>query len=69
MFRVGASIILGLILFLFEAYIVMKLKNHNAAYLGDINQFISLWAVNFFFVYTILTDVKNSWESRRSVQN
>jgi archaellum biogenesis protein FlaJ (TadC family) len=64
MVRFSTALILGVVLVIVEAMIVMLIKNDNAAYLGTINQFITVWAMNFFFVYTILTHIKMWHENR-----
>jgi len=64
MLRFSASLILGIVLFLFEAYIVMFLKGNSVVHLGSLQQFITAWAVNFFFVFAILTHIKMWYEER-----
>ncbi|GHI01181.1 hypothetical protein AM1BK_47230 [Neobacillus kokaensis] len=64
MFRAAAAGVLGFILIFVESMIVMKLKGYATIEFGGIAPFINVWAMNFFFVFAILTQVTNWYENR-----
>ncbi len=63
MVRIGLSGVLGFILMYIESLIVMKLKGASTIEFGEIASFISVWAMNFFFVFAILTQVSNWFQT------
>lgn len=64
MVRIGAAFILGFVLIIVESMIVIKLKNYSGIDLGNINLLVSVWAMNFFLVFAILTDIKIRLDNR-----
>ncbi|WP_010677820.1 hypothetical protein [Bacillus timonensis] len=58
MIRTGAAAFLSVFLLLFEGFIVIKLKGYTGIYFGDIHLLVSVLAMNFFFVFSILTQIK-----------
>jgi hypothetical protein len=55
MIRACVSSILGFVLLVVESFIVMAIKGTDTIEFGEIAPFINAWAMNFFFVFTILT--------------
>ncbi|MCM3569713.1 hypothetical protein [Neobacillus mesonae] len=68
MFRAAAAGVLGFILIFVESLIVMKLKGYANIEFGGITPFINVWAMNFFFVFAILTQVTNWYVNRGSLK-
>lgn len=66
MFMVPIALLLGFVLIIVESYIVMDIKNENTIYLGGMKPFITIWAMNFFFVYTIISQVKQWYVTKVS---
>ncbi|MGG5252189.1 hypothetical protein ACQYAD_01420 [Neobacillus sp. SM06] len=64
MIRMALSGVLGFILLYIESVIVMQLKGMGTIEFGGIAPFINVWAMNFFFVFAILTQVGNWIENR-----
>ena len=60
--------IVGFILIFVESMIVIKLKGYETIEFGGIAPFINVWAMNFFFVFAILTQVTNWYENRVNVE-
>lgn len=65
MMRMAASSVLGFVLVVIETFIVMKIKGYTAIYFDDMSQFVNVWAMNFFLVFTMLTQFK-MWLDNRS---
>ncbi|WP_017754245.1 hypothetical protein [Calidifontibacillus oryziterrae] len=66
MFRVGASFVLGFVLIVIESFIVMRLKHYSTIYFSSIEQFVGIWAMNFFLVFTKKTDINNWIHDRQN---
>ncbi|MEH7526078.1 hypothetical protein V7149_22840 [Bacillus sp. JJ1503] len=66
MVRTAIAGIGGFILVFIEAYIVMVLKGYYSIEFGGMAPFISVWAMNAFLVFTILTHLKLWYENRES---
>jgi hypothetical protein len=64
MIRMAAAGVLGFILIFIESMIVMKLKGYVTIEFGGLAPFINVWAMNFFLVFAILTQVTNWYENR-----
>lgn len=64
MIRMAVAGILGFILIFIESLIVMKLKGYVTIEYGGLAPFISVWAMNFFLVFAILTQLTNWYENR-----
>lgn len=58
MVRITAAGIGGFILVFIEAYIVLLLKGYHTIEFGGISPFVSVWAMNFFLLFTILSHLK-----------
>ncbi|AZU64856.1 hypothetical protein [Neobacillus mesonae] len=68
MFRAAAAGVLGFILIFVESMIVMKLKGYATIEFGGIAPFINVWAMNFFFVFAILTQLTNWYGSKNRLE-
>jgi hypothetical protein len=66
LFRISAAIFLGMILIIVESFIVMALKGYSTFQLGSIEQVVGVFAMNFFLVFAILTDIKRWMDKRDS---
>lgn len=64
MIRMAVAGVLGFILIFIESMIVMKLKGYVTIEYGGLVPFINVWAMNFFLVFAILTQVTNWYENR-----
>ncbi|MCQ6281154.1 hypothetical protein [Bacillus sp. EB600] len=64
MLRIGISSVVSFILFYIESLIVMQLKGASTIEIGGMAPFINIWAMNFFFVFAILTQVGNWFQTR-----
>ncbi|MGJ7911882.1 hypothetical protein [Neobacillus sp. LXY-1] len=64
MIRAAAAGVLGFILIFIESIIVMKLKGMETIEFGGITPFINIWAMNFFFVFAILTQLTNWYTNK-----
>jgi hypothetical protein len=51
------SSVLSFLLLVFESFIVMKWKGMASIDFGGITPFVNVWAMNFFFVFTIITHI------------
>jgi hypothetical protein len=68
MIRAAVSGVLGFILVFIESMIVMKLKGYSTIDFGGIAPFINVWAMNFFFVFAILTQITNWYVERTAIE-
>jgi hypothetical protein len=59
MIKIGLSGVVSFILLYIESLIVMQLKGMQTIEFGDMTSFINVWAMNFFFVYAICTQIEN----------
>ncbi|MCL6572293.1 MAG: hypothetical protein K6T88_11510 [Bacillus sp. (in: Bacteria)] len=59
MIRAAVAGVIGFILIFIESMIVMKFKGLETIEFGGLAPFINVWAMNFFFVFAILTQVTN----------
>ncbi|MFE8702702.1 hypothetical protein ACFYKX_19045 [Cytobacillus sp. FJAT-54145] len=48
----------GFFLVFIEAYIVLILKGYHTIDLGGIRPFVTVWAMNFFLLFSIFTQIK-----------
>ncbi|MEH7226237.1 hypothetical protein V7112_20695 [Bacillus sp. JJ1566] len=64
MIRTGVAAFLSVFLLLFEGFIVIKLKGYTGIYFGDIHLLVSVLAMNFFFAFSILTQIKMWFENK-----
>lgn len=56
--------VLGFILLIIESLIIMQLKGLQTIEYGGIAPFINVWAINFFFVYSILSQIIHWYENK-----
>lgn len=68
MLRAAIAGVVGFVLVFIESIIVMKLKGYVTIEFGGIAPFINVWAMNFFFVFAILTQVTNWYTNRESLK-
>lgn len=68
MVRAAVAGIVGFILIFVESMIVIKLKGYETIEFGGIAPFINVWAMNFFFVFAILTQVTNWYDNKVNVE-
>ncbi|MDQ0155046.1 hypothetical protein [Robertmurraya andreesenii] len=66
MIRTTIAGIGGFVLIFIESYIVMLLKGYSTIDFGGMAPFISVWAMNFFFLFSIFTHIKE-WHNNREV--
>ncbi|MBY0096803.1 hypothetical protein [Mesobacillus maritimus] len=64
MVRMSVAGVAGFILVFIESYIVMLFKGYQTVEFGGISPFVSVWAMNFFLLFSILTQVKNWYLER-----
>jgi hypothetical protein len=69
MIRMAVAGVLGFILVFIESMIVMKLKGYHGIEFGGIAPFVNVWAMNFFLVFTILTQLTNWYQERTGFEN
>ncbi|MEO2077094.1 MAG: hypothetical protein ABGX20_17130 [Bacillus sp. (in: firmicutes)] len=68
MVRAAVAGIVGFVLIFVESMIVIKLKGYETIEFGGIAPFINVWAMNFFFVFAILTQVTNWYDNKVNVE-
>jgi hypothetical protein len=61
--------VLGFVLIVIESMIVIELKGYHGIEFGGIAPFVSVWAMNFFLVFSILTQVTNWYQNRVGFEN
>lgn len=68
MLRAAVAGVVGFILIFIESMIVMKLKGLETIEFGGIAPFINVWAMNFFFVFAIFTQVSNWYINKENLK-
>ena len=68
MIRTIFSGIIGFILIFIESMIVLKIKGETTIEFGGIQPFISVWAMNFFLVFAILTQITNWYDYKYGIK-
>ena len=68
MIRMAIAGVVGFILIVIESMVVMYLKGYETIEFGGLSPFISVWAMNFFLVFSILTQVTNWYENREALK-
>lgn len=68
MIRMAVAGVVGFILIFLESMIVMYLKGYQTIEFGGLAPFINVWAMNFFFVFSILTQLTNWYENREGFE-
>jgi hypothetical protein len=66
--RAAISGVVGFVLIFIESMIVMKIKGLETIEYGGLVPFINVWAMNFFFVFAILSQVTNWYENKESLK-
>jgi hypothetical protein len=66
--RAAISGVVGFVLIFIESMIIMKIKGLETIEFGGLAPFINVWAMNFFFVFSILTQVTNWYENKESLK-
>jgi hypothetical protein len=64
MIRMAVAGVLGFVLIFIESMIVMKLKGYHGIEFGGLAPFINVWAMNFFLVFAIITQITNWYQDR-----
>ena len=68
MVRAAVAGVVSFILIFIESMIVMKLKGYETIEFGGMAPFINVWAMNFFFVFAILTQVTNWYVNKADLK-
>ena len=68
MIKAAVAGVVGFILLFIESMIVMKLKGYETIEFGGMAPFINVWAMNFFFVFAILTQVTNWYVNKADLK-
>lgn len=66
MIRMSIAGVAGFMLVFIESYIVMFVKNYQTIDFGGIAPFVSVWAMNFFLIFSILSHIKLWYEEREA---
>lgn len=67
MIRAAIAGVVGFVLIFIESMIVMKLNGLETIEFGGLAPFINVWAMNFFFVFAILTQITNWYLNKESL--
>jgi hypothetical protein len=59
MVRMAVAGVVGFILIFIESMIVIHFKGYETIEFGGLTPFINVWAMNFFLVFSILTQLSN----------
>jgi hypothetical protein len=68
MIRAAIAGVVGFVLIFIESMIVMKLKGLETIEFGGLTPFVNVWAMNFFFVFAILTQVTNWYMNKEGLE-
>lgn len=68
MIRMVAAGVGGFLLVFIESYIVLLLKGYQTFEFGGFAPFISVWAMNFFLLFSIFTHIKMWHEEREAAR-
>jgi hypothetical protein len=66
--KMAVAGVAGFILIFLESMIVMHLKGDQTIEYGGLTPFINVWAMNFFLVYSIMTQLTNWYENREGFE-
>ncbi|MCM3588116.1 hypothetical protein M3182_20645 [Mesobacillus maritimus] len=69
MVRMSIAGVAGFILVFIESYIVMQFKGYQTIEFGGISPFVSVWAMNFFLLFTMFTQLKNWYLEREESED
>ncbi|MGA9227249.1 MAG: hypothetical protein WB217_12975 [Mesobacillus sp.] len=67
MIRMAIAGVAGFVLVFIESFIVMAMKQYETIDFGGIAPFVSVWTMNFFLIFSILTHIK-LWYDEREAQ-
>lgn len=70
MIRVALSFVIGFFLILIQSTIVMKLNAYENIYFPNLTHLLVVWIVNFFFVFSLISQLKtwlenSTWVAKR----
>jgi hypothetical protein len=68
MVRMAVAGVVGFILIFIESMIVMHFKGYETIEFGGLTPFINVWSMNFFLVFSILTQLSNWYENREGLK-
>jgi hypothetical protein len=68
MIRAAFAGVVGFVLIFIESMIVIKLKGYETIEFGGIAPFVNVWAMNFFFVFAILTQLTQWYQNKVQVE-
>ncbi|WP_462408652.1 hypothetical protein [Neobacillus sp. Marseille-QA0830] len=68
MIRAAVAGFAGFILVFIESMIVMKLKGYVTIEFGGLAPFINVWAMNFFLVFAIMTQITNWYYNKHELE-
>jgi hypothetical protein len=68
MIRTAVAGTFGFVLVFVESFIVMKLKGYGTIEFGGITPFINIWAMNFFLVFSNLTQLTMWHDNRAAIE-
>lgn len=68
MVRMTVAGIGGFFLVFIESYIVMFLKGYQTIEIGGISPFVTVWSMNFFFLFAMFTHFKMWFENREETR-
>ncbi|WP_077213608.1 hypothetical protein [Bacillus dakarensis] len=66
MIRMAVAGVGGFILVFIESYVVMLFKGYYTIEFGGITPFISVWAMNFFLLFSIFTQIQLWYEEKQA---
>ncbi|WP_042357074.1 hypothetical protein [Bacillus rubiinfantis] len=69
MFRAAVASVIGFILIFIESFIVTMVKGYGTIEFDGIAPFVNVWAMNFFFVFAILTQITNWYVNKLEEDN
>lgn len=67
MVRIGLAGVVGFVLIYIESLIAMQLKGGAAIVFDGIPSFMSIWSMNFFLVFAMLTQFVQWFENREAI--
>lgn len=68
MIKASVAGVVGFVLIFVESMIVMKLKGYSTIEFGGLAPFVNVWAMNFFFVFAILTQLTGWYETKAGLK-
>lgn len=69
MIRAAVAGVVGFFLIFIESMIVIKVRGFETIEFGGLAPFVNVWAMNFFLVFAILTQVTNWYTNRPEFEN